>query len=385
MPEHFHFHEQPDRAGTGSTKWEQSKGAIPMWIADMDFYSAPCVRDALLLAARESVYGYTDATDAYFEAVQGWMRRRHHFHADREWIMPQNGVTPSIAACIRGFTAPGDRVLLQPPLYPPFIHLTERNGREPVYNPLQRDEAGIYRMDFDDLERKARDPRAKMMLLCSPHNPTGRVWTPEELSKVAEICARNGVIVVSDEIHSDLILAGRHTMFCGVAGDVSDRCAILTAPSKTFNLAGLQLSNTIIPGTALRDRYRNEQIADGYEHPSFFGSRALIAAYTQGDEWLDAVRAYIRDNFALLKDCFGARLPTVRLTDAQATYLAWTDWNALRMPPGELQRIIREEAGVYVMDGAQFGIGGEGFLRMNLAMPRGELEQALQRIWKRFA
>lgn len=382
----FDFDRQPDRSGTGSTKWGRYAGAceshdvIPMWVADMDFGPAPCVEAALARAVPGGVYGYTDITDEYLAAVVGFMARRHAWDVSPDAIVFQNGVVPALSVAVRAFTAPGDRVLLLPPLYPPFTRMVEQNGREAVYSPMQPDDAGLYRMNFDDMEQKAADPRVKMLLFCSPHNPTGRVFTEDELRKVADICKRHDVIIVSDEIHFDLSHAGDHMVFHKAAGDMADRCAILTAPSKTFNVAGLQLANIIIPGSELRARYKAVQAADGYDCPSFFGYQAMLAAYTQGDAWLDAMLAYIRGNFDLLQKSIAEQMPRLSLTPPQALYLAWVDCRALSMSSNALRDYLIKEAGVAVSSGSDFGEGGEGFLRMNLALPRCRLETALSRM-----
>lgn len=382
----FDFDTRHDRSGTGCTKWEKrtnaekAAGVLPMWIADMDFRTAPCITEALRRAVEHGIYGYTEATDGYLEAVQGWMLRRHDWTIERDWIVYQNGVVPALSVAMRAFLEPGDRVLLQPPCYPPFYSMVRENGFEPLLNPLLRGEDGQYRIDFDDLRAKAREPRVRMLILCSPHNPTGRVFSADELREVAEICRANDMLVISDEIHFDFALKGRHTVFHKAAPEMMDRSIVCTAPSKTFNIAGLQISNIIIPSPALRALYKKRQYADGYENPPYFGREAVIAAYTHGDAWLDALLTYLRGNFAMLSGWFQENLPAVRLTQAESTYLAWTDWRALGLSPEELRRFLREEARVYFNDGASFSADCGGFLRINLALPHEVLQEALERI-----
>lgn len=384
--EPFDFDTLIDRSQMGCAKWnrrtpeETAMGVVPMSIADMEFRCPPCVIDAVTRAAQTGVYGYTDADDPYYEAVAGWMLRRHGWQVERDWIVPENGVVPAMCVAVRAFTAPGDRVLLQSPGYSPFRMAVELNGREVAVNRLLLGEDGLYRMDLQDLEAKLTDPRVTMMFLCSPHNPVGRIWTVEELRAVAGLCAKHGVSLVSDEIHFDLELYGKHTALIQAAPEIADRCAILTAPSKTFNVAGLQLANMIIPNAAMRSRYKARMNADGYSNVSLFGYHATIAAYTQGDAWLDALLAYLHGNFKFLKSWLTENMPRIRLLPVQGTYLAWTDWRSLRMTGAELDAFARGEAKLVLNEGSVFGDGGEGFMRMNLALPRKELEKALARL-----
>lgn len=382
----FDFDTLVDRSHDGSAKWarrtdaEKKAGIVPMSVADMEFQCAPPIVEALTAVARHGLYGYTDADDAYYDAVVGWMQRRHGWTVDKAWIVPENGVVPSLCVAVRAFTEPGDHVLLQSPGYPPFATAAEANGRIPVRNALVRGADDLYRMDLDDLREKAADPRAKLLILCSPHNPVGRVWTAEELRAVAAICRENNVIVVSDEIHFDLVLEGTHTVFCKAAPEMLDQCVICTAPSKTFNVAGLQQANIIIPNEALRERFRARMNADGYSNVSQFGYHAMIAAYNSGEAWLDAAIAYIRSNFAYLGAWLADHFPKVRLLPVQGTYLAWTDWRALGLPQAALDQFVRDEAMLVVNSGTVFGPEGEGYMRLNLALPRAALAGALDRL-----
>lgn len=384
--ERFDFDTLPDRNDTGSAKWnrrtdeEKRAGTVPMSIADMEFRCAPCVIDAAARAASHGVFGYTDADGKYFDAVTGWMERRHGFKADREWILPQNGVVPAVCVAVRAFTEPGDGVLIQSPGYFPFGYAVTQNGRRPVYNQLLLGEDGRYRMDLADLREKAAQEDVKLMILCSPHNPVGRIWSVDELRAVADICLQNGVLVVSDEIHMDLELYGKHTMFPLAAPEIKDRCVVLTAPSKTFNLAGLQLANTLIENADLRARYKKRMNADGYSNASYFGYHATIAAYSEGEPWLDALIRYVRGNFDFFHAWLEENLPMVRLLPVEGTYLAWTDWRALSMTDAELERFVRGDALLFLDEGTLFGAGGEGFMRFNLALPREALKRELARL-----
>lgn len=384
--ERFDFDTLLDRSNAGSAKWqrrtdaEKAANIVPMSIADMEFLCAPKLVEAVQEAARFGNYGYTDADERYYAAVAGWMERRHGWHVEREWIVPENGVVPALCVAVRAFTELGDPVLIQSPGYYPFSMAVEMNGRVPLYSPLVLGDDDLYHMDFDDLRKKASDPRVKLMILCSPHNPVGRIWTAEELRTVADICLEHGVVVVSDEIHFDLALYGKHTVFCEAAPQIRDQCIICTAPSKTFNLAGMQLSNMIIPGKALREKYVARMNADGYSNASYFGYHATIAAYNKCEPWLEALLEYLRGNVAFFGRWLAENMPMVRLLPLQGTYLAWTDWRALGMTDEELERFVRGDAMLFLDEGTMFGSGGEGFMRFNLALPRAELQKALDRL-----
>ncbi len=387
MPtEHFDFDTRPDRSGVGCAKWnrrtdaEKAANIVPMSIADMEFRCPPCVTQAMERATRHGYYGYTDADAPYYEAVRGWLARRHGWDVLPEWIVPQGGVVPALSVAVRTFTDPGDRVIIQSPGYTPFRMAVLENGREVVFNPLALGSDGFYRMDLVDLREKAKDPRTKMLMLCSPHNPVGRVWTEEELRDVAAICRENDLLIVSDEIHFDLALYGKHSVLCKAAPDIADSCLILTSPSKTFNLAGLQVANTIIPNETLRQRFKARMFADGYSNNSFFGYHAAIAAYNEGDAWLDALLQYVRENFIFFEHWLEQNMPMLRLMPVEGTYLAWVDFRAIGMTDAELERFVRGEAMLFLDEGTMFGDGGEGFMRFNLALPQGVLHEALDRL-----
>lgn len=384
--ERYDFDTAVDRTHDGSGKWirrtEQQKavGAVPMSVADMELRCPPVVIDAVTRAAEHGVYGYTAADEPYRDAVCEWMRTRHGWSVEPEWIVPENGIVPALCAAVRAFTEPDDQVLIQSPGYHPFTMAAELNGRVPLYSPLELGEDDLYRMNFDDLRQKAADPRTKMMFLCSPHNPVGRIWAAEELRRVADICRENDVLVVADEIHFDLEMHGKHIVFTQAAPEMLERCIICTAPSKTFNLAGLQLANMIIAGEGLREAYCRRLNADGYNEPSYFGYHATIAAYRGGAPWLDALIAYVRANFDFLGAWLAQNLPKIRLLPAQGTYLAWTDCRALGLDQPALETFFARDALIILSAGTAFDPGGEGFMRWNLAAPRGVLEGALERL-----
>ena len=377
----FAFDTLIDRSQTGAVKWERRteaekrEGIVAMSVADMEFGVAPCVREAVVRAAEHGVYGYTDPNERYFAAVKRWMALRHGWDVRAEDVTCIHGVVPAIAVCVRAFTQPGDGVIIQPPVYPPFRQMIESNGRRVLNNALIN-ENGRYRMDYEDLERKAADPRARLMVLCSPHNPVGRVWTREELARVHEICKRHGVTVASDEIHFDLVAGGAHTVYANVDPDA----IVLTAPSKTFNVPGLQLANAIIRNVARRNAFREELMACGGSNISYFGYAATCAAYEGGEEWLDALLDYLRGNEALVRDFMARRFPQARISPMEGTYLLWLDYRALGVPDAEVNQFLRQDAGWIVNAGEMFGAEGRGFVRVNIALPRPELQKALDRL-----
>lgn len=395
----YDFDTQIDRSNTGSVKWQLLFGGenldtprigddcfgenrvIPMWVADMDFRSPQPVIDALAARVQHGIFGYTLATDDYKTSVCGWMRRRHNWDAKPEWIVTTPGVVPALHWLVRAFTAPGEKVIIQSPVYYPFYSATESTKRTVARNPLIRDHAGRYSMDFDALEALAAKPDVTCAILSSPHNPVGRVWTPDELQRFGDICTRNGVFVIADEIHADLILSGfTHTSYGTLEDRLVQNSAICTAPSKTFNLAGLQTSNIFIASSSLRERFQNEIHSNGMFDPNLLGMVACKAAYDHGEEWLTELLSYIEGNFATLKSFLETHLPELKLIKPEGTYLAWIDCRTLGLDKMELKRKMLCDARVFLDDGFIFGPEGDGFERINLACPRPLLIEALTRI-----
>lgn len=379
------FDEVINRRNTSSVKWDNLKNLygrddlIPLWVADMDFKSPPAVIKALKERADHGVYGYTFPSEEYYNAVINWMERRHNWHIDKEWISYAPSVVAALSYCIRAFTEPGDKIIIQTPVYHPFYSTIEENERIVVKNPLiHRD--GKYYMDFDDLERKAKDG-AKMLILCSPHNPVGRVWTKEELKRLADICLENNILVVSDEIHFDIVFKGNeHTVFASLSPEVADNCVVLTSPSKTFNLAGLQVSNVIIPNEMLRMKFRKEENKDHISSPNVFAQRALIAAYDHSEEWLDELLKYLEGNRDFFIDYINKRIPKLKVTESEGTYLMWVDCTELGMNPQQLKEFFVNKCKVALNEGKMFSEEGNTFQRFNIGCPRSILEEALNRI-----
>jgi len=353
---------------------------LPMWVADMDFACPQPVIDALVERAQHGLYGYTAITDSFYQATMDWLKRRQRWEIEAEWICTSPGVVPALKAAIRAFISPGDKVLIQPPVYYPFFSAIENNGAKIAVNPLIYDN-GRYRMDFEDLEKKAADPRVKMIILCSPHNPIGRVWTEVELLRLGEICLANDVLVVSDELHGDLIFNGaRFTPFAVLGERFAQNSIICTAPSKTFNLAGIRASSIIIPNQQLRDTFQKALDSSGLGSLNLFGTVALEAAYNHGEEWLEQLLAYIQGNFDFMCRYLAQNIPQITVVPLEGTYLAWLDCRGLGLEKKALRKLMFGDAGVYLDEGYIFGAGGEGFERINLACQRSIVAEALQRI-----
>ncbi len=378
----FDFDKIVNRRGSNSYKWDepQNDDVIPLWVADMDFEVAPAIREALERRVAHGVFGYTLVPDAYYEAVMNWFSRRHSWKIEREWIQYTTGVVPAVSVVIKALTLPGDQVIVQTPVYNCFFSSIRNNGCEIVESPLVNVD-GYYKMDFDDLERKCANPRAKVLLLCNPHNPACRVWTAEELEELNIICARHGVVVLSDEIHGELVFDGRrYTPFASVSDECRANCVVCCSPSKSFNTAGLQIANIICSNADVRARIDRAININEVCDVNPFGVVALMAAYNESEEWLDALCDYIKGNYDVLCRFLRDEFPSLRVTPLEGTYLAWVDFSAFGMTSDELTAHLLEECGVMLNSGTMYGSAGEGFLRINLACPRGTLTEALERM-----
>lgn len=386
----YDFETWPERHDTTSVKWKMietelgvgHEDVLALSVADMEFVTPPAVVEALVDAARNDVFGYDYATDEYLAAVCDWMRRRHGLEADPKLISLSAGVMPAVNTALRAFTHPGDAVIIQRPVYYPFTNAAMNNGLEILNNALLFDgETGRYSMDFEDLERKASDPRCKAIMLCNPHNPVGRVWTPEELRRIGDICIKRRVRLLCDEIHADFSYPGHKvTMFSTLGAEYANIVFEFTAPTKTFNLAGLLCSNTIIPNPHLKRRYDVAADNIGGLTVSHFGMVACQAAYNHAEPWLDELMEVLERNLGLIRD-FTARVSGIRLIEPEGTYLAWLDCRGLGFDtPEELCDFMRNEARVWFDEGSMFGESGNFFERVNLACPTRLLEQVLANI-----
>ncbi len=387
----YDFETLVDRRGTGASKWVgvsddlPLEQAVPLSVADMEFIAPPEVRQALHDLVDRGVFGYQNSDEAYFEACRGWYTRRQGWEPKFEWLVPAQGVVQMICAATKVFTNPGDGVIIQEPVYYPFRMAPEGYGRTIVNNPLIEElgEDGrlTYRMDFDRLEELASECGTKMMLLCNPHNPVGRVWSYDELVRVATICKNNNVILLSDEIHSDLIMEGnRFTSAMKLPEDLLQNVIVCNSTSKTFNQAGLMNSNIWIPNKSMRDYFNTHMYGLVINGPSNFAREALMAAYNQAEGWVDELLTYIRDNDAHVKARLVEAFPKMNYSHLQATYLSWTDWRAYSTDAQALEAFFRDKANVRFDEGYLFGSGGVGFERWNLACPRRVLDGAIDRI-----
>lgn len=377
-----------DRKGTKCLKYDFAvkfgypEDILPLWVADMDFKTSSYVEDALKEVADHNIYGYSNIQegDGFFEAVAGWMRRHHNWEVSPEWHVHTPGVCVAITNAVRAFTEEGDAVIIQQPVYYPFSNIIVKNDRKLVSSDLQYDGAGHYSIDFDDFENKIKEHNVKLFILCNPHNPVGRVWTREELERLGDICKKYKVLVFSDEIHFDFIWKGNHHVFQEIKTEFREFTITATAPSKTFNLAGLQQSNIFISNKELRDKFAKEYDIAGRDEPNRFGIAATEAAYNYGDEWYDAVKRYIKANIDFAEEYIEKNLPGVRLVPTEGTYLIWLDFNGRGINPKTLDDLIINKAKLWLDSGSIFGKAGEGFQRINVACPRSVLTEALERI-----
>ena len=382
----YDFDEVIDRRNTDCLKYDfavqrgRPKDVLPFWVADMDFSIAQEIEDALVKRCQHGIFGYSEATDGYFAALQNWYLKHFNWHVQRPWLIKTPGVVFALAMAVKAFTEPGDGVLVQQPVYYPFTEVIRDNDREVVNAPLALVN-GHYEIDFADLEQKLANPKVKLMFLCSPHNPVGRVWTKEELLKVGDLCLKYNVITVSDEIHSDFVWDDNtHTPFATLGEEYQQNCIVCTAPSKTFNLAGLQVSNIFIPNQKLRRAFRKQIDAAGYSQLNTLGLVACQAAYAYGEEWLTQVKAYIRSNITFVDDYLKQNLPQIKMLPIEGTYLVWLDCSALGMTADEREQWLWHEAKLRLDGGGIFGKEGEAFERINVACPRATLLQGLEQL-----
>lgn len=376
----YDFDKTIDRRATNSYKWDSAPGGVlPMWVADMDFRTAPAIIDALQKRVAHGIFGYTRVPDAYYDAVTSWFSRRHGWDIDREWIIYTSGVVPAVSAVIKALTVPGDKVIVQTPVYNCFFSSIRNNGCEIVSNPLRRT-TDTYEMDFDALERCAADPRAKVMLLCNPHNPAGRVWTPDELTRLGNICLRNGVTVVADEIHCELVYQGfKYTPFASLSDAFLHRSVTCVSPSKAFNIAGLQIANIVAFDNDLRSRIDKAININEVCDVNPFGVAATIAAYNEGEEWLNQLVDYLHGNYEAMAEFCRRELPEYPITRLESTYLVWMDCSSLGMPSDALEHALLDDARLWLNAGTMYGAEGEGYMRWNIACPRSVMLDGLNR------
>ncbi|TKD71322.1 MalY/PatB family protein [Pseudalkalibacillus hwajinpoensis] len=380
------FDERINRYDTHSVKWDhtdtifEKENLLPMWVADMDFKAPQAVIDELTKRIEHGIFGYSMPTEQTKKTIQSWLDRRHQWTIQQDWIVFTPGVVPALSAAVNTYTKKGEKVVIQSPVYYPFRDMVEKSDRHVVDNPLKLEE-DKYVMDYEDLELKLKDPEVTMLILCNPHNPVGRVWTKEELLKLAELCLTYDVLIVSDDIHFDLILKeNKHTLISTLSDKIAANTITCVAPSKTFNLAGMQISTIIIPDEEKREQFSTYMGKLGLFAPSPFGITAIEAAYTHGEVWLEELIEYLEGNLDYLKSFIAERIPEIDVIEPEGTYLVWLDFRKLSMPHEKLERFIQEDAKLALDEGYIFGEGGKGFERMNIACPRSILKEGLERL-----
>ena len=376
----FHFDRPVDRRNTGSLKWDVQEGELPMWVADMDFQTAPAVREAIRARAEHGVFGYSIVPKEWYQAYISWWEDRHGFTMERDWLIFCTGVVPAISSMVRKLTTPAEKVLLMTPVYNIFFNSILNNGRQALECGLPYD-GTEYRIDFEDLERKLADPQTTMMLLCNPHNPIGKIWDRETLARIGALCQKHHVVVISDEIHCDLTAPGRdYVPFASVSEDCRDNSVTCIAPTKAFNIAGLQTAAVCVPNPVLRHKVWRGLNTDEVAEPNAFAVDAAIAAFTRGGEWLDALRVYLEENKTLVKEFVKRELPRLHVVPSEATYLLWVKLGSGESSAEDVAEFIRGKTGLYLSAGNPFGGDGGSFLRLNAACPRTVLEDGLSRL-----
>ena len=353
---------------------------LPLWVADMDFETSSYIEDALIERAKHAIYGYSEVKMEYFNILKNWMKKHHDWDIQRKWLIKTPGVVFALAMAVKAYTEPGDAVLIQQPVYYPFSEVIKDNGRRVVSNTLYLGEDNRYHIDFEDFEQKIVENKIKLFLLCNPHNPVGRVWTKEELTRLGDICVKHHVTVVSDEIHEDFAFKGKHQVFANIKKEYEEITVTCTAPSKTFNIASLMISNIFIPNPELKKKFRHQLDAAGISQLNVLGLVACEAAYEHGEEWYQAMKAYVKENIEFVKQYVEEQLPGVKMVDHEGTYLVWLDFRGTGLGVEELDDMIINKAKLWLDSGKIFGTCGEGFQRINVACPRKVLKEALDRI-----
>ena len=383
----INFDEHVERKNADSLKFDfavqrgMPADVLPLWVADMDFKTSSYILDEIKKRVDHGIFGYTESGDKYNKAVLGWLNKHHGLNVDAEWIVKTPGVVFALAMAVRAYTEENDYVLIQQPVYYPFSGVIKDNNRKVLSNDLVLSEDGKYQIDFEDFEKKIVDYSVKLFILCSPHNPIGRVWTKDELKTLADICIKHNVIVISDEIHSDFVFEGfKHTPLLNIDKRLSDLCITCTSPAKTFNLAGLQISNIIIPNKKLRIKFAKEIYAAGYSQLNTIGLTACEAAYTYGEEWYNALMKYLQNNLLFVREYLQNELPQVKLIEPEGTYLIWLDFRGLGLSDEALEDLIINKAKLWLDSGAIFGKVGAGFQRINIATQKLVVKEALDRI-----
>lgn len=375
-----------DRRNTRCLKYDFAKrrgmpeDVLPLWVADMDFATSSYIEDALIERAKHGIFGYSEVQTPYFEILENWLKKHHNWDVQEKWLIKTPGVVFALAMAVKAYTEIDEGILIQAPVYYPFYEVIRDNGRKIVENELYLGDDNRYDIDFEDFEDKIISEKVRLFILCSPHNPVGRVWTAEELVKLGDICVKHGVIVVSDEIHADFVFKGRHHVFASLKKEFENISITCTSPSKTFNLASMMMSNIFIPNHELKRKFRKELDAAGTSQLGIMGLVACEAAYCKGEEWYRSMIEYVRKNIEFTKEYIAENIPDVSMIDIEGTYLVWLDFHKTGLSAEELDRRIIHNAKLWLDSGKIFGKCGEGFQRINVACPRSILKEALDRI-----
>ena len=376
----YDFDTVVNRRGTGSLKWDVAENELPMWVADMDFQTAPEIQEALAKRLAHGVFGYSIVPDEWYDAIRDWWKTRHHFSMEKDWLIFCTGVVPALSSIVRKMTTVGENVLIQTPVYNIFFNSIVNNGRNVLESPLVYDGRG-YAIDYGDLEEKMADPQTTMMILCNPHNPVGKIWDAQTLARIGHLASKHHVLVVSDEIHCDLTDPGReYVPFASVNEECRSNSITCIAPTKAFNLAGLQTAAVCVPDPYIRHKVNRGLNTDEAAEPNAFAIPAAVAAFTKGGPWLDALREYLYENKKTVGMFLKEHLPMLKLVPSEATYLLWLDCGSLCADSEKLQTFLRRETGLYVSGGAQYGASGRSFLRLNIACPKAALAEGLARL-----
>lgn len=376
----YDFDTPVNRRNTNSMKWDVAADELPMWVADMDFQAAPPIRKAIEERAAHGVFGYTVVSEEWYQAYIDWWRRRHDFTIEKDWLIFTTGIVPAISSIVRKITTPAEKVLIQTPVYNIFFNSILNNGRQVLESPLAYD-GKCYHIDFDDLEQKLADPQTSLMILCNPHNPIGKIWNRETLARIGELCQRHHVTVLSDEIHCDLTAPGKaYIPYASVSETCRNNSITCIAPTKAFNLAGLQTAAVCVPNPVLRHKVWRGLNTDEVAEPNVFAVEGAIAAFTEGEEWLDELRQYISENRQLVADFLEKELSQLTLVPSNVTYLLWLDCGKLPGSAAQAAEFIREKTGLFLSEGGQFGGNGDQFMRLNIACPKDVLLDGLNRL-----
>lgn len=380
----YQFDKMTNRRGTGSLKWDVPERELPMWVADMDFETAPAITEELIRRAEHGIFGYSVVTEDWYAAYQSWWKRRHHLEIEKDWLIFCTGVVPAISSIVRKLTTPAENVLVQTPVYNIFFNSIYNNGRNILESPLCYD-GEKYEIDFADLEEKLANPQTTMMILCNPHNPVGKIWDRETLKQIGDLCAKYHVIVVSDEIHCDLTDPGfEYVPFASVSETCREISVTCMAPTKTFSIPGIQTAAVMVPNPVLRHKVNRGLNTDEVAEPNVFAIGAAVAAFDKGEDWLEELRVYLRDNKQLVRDFIREKIPQIKVVPSQATYLLWLDCSQMTENATKLVEEIREKSGLYLTEGEEYGACGRQFIRMNTACPRERLRDGLNRLASSF-